>query len=393
MRLYANSEIVIECAKIKQIVFAASSTTYANDLKRSIGSSATVSGTTVTVTFGDSVESSVNSFTIAKLTAQVRLNSITVIAYVPSSTGDSGAAVEPNDPNPPAEDDVVTPSTDHIEPSAVQYSYGNPSSTSYTGVIKNWGIRGDVATSLSPNAVAFYTAKNTELSKLAALSVSSTLGSVPASEAYVAYKALMADAHRKQTTYADVRYLMGYTDCEATNSSTFSLLYCGETISAAWDGGTSFNREHCWPKSKTAGSSGTTTVDADIMTLRPATPSNNSSRGDKAFGTTTTNSYFNPNEYLKNKYDIRGDMARTVLYTYVRWGEENLTGANGAIESADVLLDWIEVDPVDTWELGRNDSVESITGTRNIFVDYPELAFVLFGEQIPTNMQTPSKAA
>ena len=39
----------------------------------------------------------------------------------------------------------------------------------------------------------------------------------------------------------------------------------------------------------------------------------------------------------------------------------------------DDLLRWIEEDPVDTWELGRNDSVEAITGTRNVFVDYPEL--------------------
>ena len=49
-------------------------------------------------------------------------------------------------------------------------------------------------------------------------------------------------------------------------------------------------------------------------------------------------------------------------------------------------------DPVDTWELGRNDSVEAITGTRNVFVDYPELAFILFGEAVPANYQSPSKA-
>ena len=60
------------------------------------------------------------------------------------------------------------------------------------------------------------------------------------------------------------------------------------------------------------------------------------------------------------------------------------------MESVDVLLEWMEADPVDTWELGRNDSVESITGTRNVFVDYPELGFLLFGAEIPENMATPS---
>ena len=67
-------------------------------------------------------------------------------------------------------------------------------------------------------------------------------------------------------------------------------------------------------------------------------------------------------------------------------------GTSGVMESKSVLLEWVEEDPVDTWELGRNDSVESITGTRNVFVDYPELAFVLFGEEIP-NMTTPSGKA
>jgi hypothetical protein len=63
------------------------------------------------------------------------------------------------------------------------------------------------------------------------------------------------------------------------------------------------------------------------------------------------------------------------------------------MESVEVLLAWMEADPVDTWELGRNDSVQSITGTRNVFVDYPELAFLLFGEEIPADMQTPSGGA
>jgi len=47
-------------------------------------------------------------------------------------------------------------------------------------------------------------------------------------------------------------------------------------------------------------------------------------------------------------------------------------------------------DPVDTWEMGRNDSVESINGARNVFVDYPELAFELFEQEIPEDMVTPS---
>ena len=67
-------------------------------------------------------------------------------------------------------------------------------------------------------------------------------------------------------------------------------------------------------------------------------------------------------------------------------------GSTGVIQSKEVLLDWMEADPVDTWEMGRNDSVQSITGTRNVFVDYPELAFELFEEEVP-EMVTPSGKA
>jgi len=59
------------------------------------------------------------------------------------------------------------------------------------------------------------------------------------------------------------------------------------------------------------------------------------------------------------------------------------------MESKAVLLEWMAADPVDTWEMGRNVSVQSITGTRNVFVDYPELAFELFEAEMPA-MQTPS---
>jgi endonuclease I len=124
------------------------------------------------------------------------------------------------------------------------------------------------------------------------------------------------------------------------------------------------------------------------MTLRPTVPEYNSARGNKPYGT-ASGSFF-PNKYLDtSKYDLRGDCARIVLYTYVRWNQTNLTSV---IDSVDTLLSWNQIDPVDSWELARNDSVESITGTRNVFVDYPELAFILFGRSVPAGLITPSAA-
>ena len=125
------------------------------------------------------------------------------------------------------------------------------------------------------------------------------------------------------------------------------------------------------------------------MTLRPAVSNINSSRGNKAYG--EGSDYYNPNSVSSGSYNLHGDVARIVLYTYVRWGNTSyMWGSDGVMENKDVLLKWMAEDPVDTWELARNDSVESITGTRNVFVDYPEFAFLLFNESIPEDMGTPS---
>ena len=78
VRLYAGSEIIIEGAGMTKIVFNCNSSTYATALKNSIGTvsgaSVSVSSKVVTVTFA----SAVDSFTVAKLTAQVRIDSIVV---------------------------------------------------------------------------------------------------------------------------------------------------------------------------------------------------------------------------------------------------------------------------------------------------------------------------
>ena len=72
VRLYAKSEVIVEHANtMTQIVFTCGSSSYATALKNSIGDAATVSGSDVTVALNST------TFTVA-LTAQVRLNSITV---------------------------------------------------------------------------------------------------------------------------------------------------------------------------------------------------------------------------------------------------------------------------------------------------------------------------
>lgn len=261
--------------------------------------------------------------------------------------------------------------------------------TSAASYVYNWGERGEIATYLSDYATDFYADNNTSYAQLSALSGGSTEKAVVSSALYKELHNLMESNHDYETSYSATKDLFKYTDCQ-NGGGKISSFYSGTAIGPSWDG--SWNREHTWPNSKgKEGSNG----ENDLMMLRPTSTSENSSRGNKAYG--QSSGYYNPNSESNGKYDLRGDVARIVLYVYVRWEFQNtnynpngIFGTDGVIESKQVLLDWIEADPVDTWELGRNDAAESILGTRNVFVDYPELAFVLFNEAVPSDYTTPS---
>ena len=274
----------------------------------------------------------------------------------------------------------------HLDADAASYVY-------------NWGVRGVTAEELSASAENFYVAEGYSYDQLAALSGGTGKSDAYSSQLYQTLYTLMSEAQDHITSYNETRSMYAYTDCE-NGGGSISSFYSGAAIGPAWDSGSTWNREHVWPNSKSnSGSNSDTTRECDIMMLRPASVSENSSRGNKAYG--EGSAYYNPNGESNGTYDLRGDVARIVLYVYVRWGGDSqnhdgawdyMWGSTGVIESPEILLKWIEEDPVDTWELGRNDSVQSITGTRNVFVDYPELAFLLFGQEVPV-MTTPSGEA
>ena len=258
----------------------------------------------------------------------------------------------------------------------------------YSGkYIYNWGTRGTVATFLSPNAEEFYEDNNTSYNELSSLSGGTGKSDAPKSALYRELQDLMKSNHSYINAYKENNNLLKYTDCQ-NGGGKISSFYSGTSIGPGWGEGGSWNKEHTWPDSKGLGGND----EDDVMMIRPTSTSENSSRGNTAYG--QSSGYYHPNNESNGKYDLRGDVARIFLYVYVRWGNTSYAwGKSGVMESVEVLLEWMEADPVDTWELGRNDSVESITGTRNVFVDYPELAFILFGEEVPAGMQTPSGGA
>lgn len=277
---------------------------------------------------------------------------------------------------------------------AVGTGYTDSADVVYTksdkGYVANWGYRGETCSFLSPMADSFYT--DYTYDELSALAGGTGTGNAPQSELFSALHTLMAENHTTLNSYGDSRYLFPYTDCQLGDTDTIISFYSGASFPKQWDEGKTWNREHVWPSSKCihpGHNNSSKNESTDIMMLRPTLESENGGRGDNAYGTGAD--YFTPDE------SVRGDVARVFLYMYVRWemtgdGDVEAWGAYGVMENLSVLLQWMYDDPVDTWEMGRNDAVESITGTRNVFVDYPELAWLLFGEEIPADMPTPSES-
>ena len=262
----------------------------------------------------------------------------------------------------------------------------NITSNAWNGksIVANWGAREEVATFLTTYATAYYTGSYT-YENLSRYSGGTSQSNAQNSALHEALQDMMIAKHHTQNNYEANKTLLKYTDCVRGDTSKICFFYSGSLGNSAWDGGSTWNREHTWPNSKGDESR----QEDDVMMIRPALSRENSSRGNTAYG--ESSNYFDPGE------DFRGDCARIVLYVYTRWGNSTIYGkmwgTSGVIENMDVLLRWMEEDPVDTWELGRNDAVQSATGVRNVFVDYPEFAFLMFGKEIPSDMPTPSGIA
>ncbi len=253
--------------------------------------------------------------------------------------------------------------------------------------VANWGQREVDCTSLSSAAQSFYTSGN-DFATVSQLAGGTGTGNAYNSALYTKLKSIMVNAHDKITAYKETNNMYRYTDCQNGNTSYISSFYSGTQLNGTWDSAATWNKEHTWPNSKGLGGSD----ENDIIMLRPTSVSENSSRGNTAYG--QSSGYYNPNSEGNGTYDLRGDVARICLYVYTRWGNTSkMWGSSGVMESLDVLLSWMEADPVDTWEMGRNDSVQSITGTRNVFVDYPEYAWLLFGKSVPATYTSPSNNA
>lgn len=197
-------------------------------------------------------------------------------------------------------------------------------------------------------------------------------------------------------------------DEDPTNSANMVLFYTRDSVSKrkSGDGSGNWNREHVWPQSLSNGHWGKTQAGTDILHIRPTWYDTNSSRGNLRYGDLNkvgqqkyqgmlygyaSGSFFEPIDAVK------GDVARILMYVwtaYYDYYEDSSLMVTKTIESYDTLLKWHTLDKPDALEGHRNDFSESSNQkNRNPFVDHPEYAWKIFGDNASADVKASCKAA
>ena len=233
----------------------------------------------------------------------------------------------------------------------------------------------------------------------------STLGSNPTS----AQLRSIVSSHTK-LSYDGARSAMQKTDRDWNLSPNVSdsnpymrLIYASynfKTSSAARfnDNNTIWDREHIWAKSH-GGFDNNDKPGSDLHHLRASDkPNNNSWRNSRNFGNATSGSYgqdyrgLNSGKYsggqLNGIYEPvdhdKGDVARACFYMAVVYNTNctlvnSYPGTGKTLGHLNTLLEWHELDPVDEFEMNRNNIIyDSYQHNRNPFVDHPEWAHSIF---------------
>ena len=189
------------------------------------------------------------------------------------------------------------------------------------------------------------------------------------------------------------------TDQDITNDRTRdnSLQDRGNGDNFVW------NREHVFSKSLASPSLVTNNPGpgTDAHNLRPADKNRNSERNNFKFALGTGNSSRSSVTYngpegpnTRGWYpgdEWKGDVARIIMYMYLRYGDQCLPTAVGVgsnqftpDDMIDLFLKWNVEDPVSDFEKARNTFHENTSntyaqGNRNPFIDNPYLATRIWG--------------
>jgi endonuclease I len=188
----------------------------------------------------------------------------------------------------------------------------------------------------------------------------------------------------KSTSYNWSRYEAAD---EAENASNYILCLYTRTNKAksahvgsySWE---TWNREHIYPQGAFPAS------DTDNHNIFACEGQINNVRGSKSFGEVTHNSSnqvsvhghttdcYTTSSYFEPCDEAKGEVARAVMYTSIYYGFK----INQIFQSVDLCLKWHEEHPVTNRDIYRNNTVYSLQGNRNPFVDHPEWANAIWGD-------------
>ncbi len=221
---------------------------------------------------------------------------------------------------------------------------------------------------------------------------------------------LMANTQTEIIAYKDLKTCLSTTDSDLMDDNSMITLYTRDIIDGTWNESL-WNREHVWCKNHSNGlytsvQENNRGAGSDIHHVRPALMTINSTRSNVPYGIVNkssatqigdTGNYFG-NNIFEPSDEIKGDIARILMYVYVRYSSslnstydtiidkrgdlritDIVTTPSGLEEDAwNLLLSWNDLDPVNYLEMNRNEEGQKLQNNRNVFIDHQEFARMCF---------------
>lgn len=208
----------------------------------------------------------------------------------------------------------------------------------------------------------------------------------------------IVDLDPADATHTNVFLIYGFSDnlCPASTADgddhrRRNKNFDGGGNSCEW------NREHTFAKSLGNPDLGESGPGADAHHIRASDVDRNGNRASEKFaaGTGTSHDVTGSTWYPGDEW--KGDIARMMMYMYLRYGNQCLPKnvGVGTINSVDanminLFLDWNAEDPVSAYEDQRNTYLGNASnaygqGNRNPFIDNPYLATVIWGGPVAQN--------
>lgn len=196
-------------------------------------------------------------------------------------------------------------------------------------------------------------------------------------------------------SYDQVWTALQDTDQDPNNTSNVIELYTGRSIAKTNNGGGSgqWNREHVWAQSR-GGFTTSAGPGTDLHHLRPEDVTVNSTRGNKDFdnggsAVSGCTDCWTDGDSFEPRDAVKGDVARMLFYMAIRYEgadgfndlemSSTVGSSSSQIGDLETLLAWNSADPVDAFELRRNDRIYTRwQGNRNPFIDHPEWAAAIW---------------